>query len=73
MLTALSILFGLVASALALPGLLPFLGLLNWLALPFAGLGVALGAFARGNFGRNFNIVVLVVATVRLSLGGGLL
>lgn len=71
MLNAASFLFGFVALALVLPGLIPFLGLLNWLALPFAGLGAALGAFSASNWGRNFNFVVLGVAILRLTIGGG--
>ena len=73
MLNVLSILFGLVAALIALPGLVPFLGLLNWLSLPFAALGAGLGAFSDRNSGRNFCLVVLVIAVLRLSLGGGVL
>ena len=73
MLNAASFLFGFVALLLVIPGLVPLLGLLNWLALPFAGLGAALGAFSASNTGRNFNFIVLAVAVVRLILGGGVL
>ncbi len=73
MLNALSWLFALIAGAIALPGLVPFFGILNWLALPLAGIGAGLGALSGGKSGRNVNIVVFAVAAVRLSLGGGLL
>lgn len=73
MLNSASILFGLIALALVVPGLIPFLGLLNWLALPFAGLGAALGALSHSRIGRNFNFIILAVAVVRLTIGGGLL
>ena len=73
MLNAASFLFGFVALVLVIPGLIPFLGLLNWLALPFAGLGAALGGFSSSNLGRNFNLIVLVVAILRLTIGGGLI
>lgn len=73
MLNALSILFGLVAALIALPGLIPFLGLLNWLALPFAAVGAGLGALSDRKSGRNFCVVVFVLAVVRLSLGGGVI
>lgn len=68
-----SFLFALVAAVIVLPGMLPFFGLLNWLALPFAGIGIALGALSNRTIGRNVNIVVFAVAVVRLSIGGGVL
>jgi hypothetical protein len=73
MLNVLSILIGLLALLFAIPGALPFLGALNWIALPFAVLGAGLGALSSSNGGRNFCLVVLVIAVIRLSLGGGIL
>lgn len=73
MLTAISVFFGLLAALFTLPGLIPFFGILNWVALPIAGIGAGIGALANGNAGRNFNLVIFTVAAVRLSLGGGLL
>ncbi len=72
MLNALSVLFALVAAAIALPGLVPFFGILNWLALPVAGIGAGLGALSNRTSGRNVNLVVFALAAIRLSLGGGL-
>lgn len=73
MLNVVSILFGLIAALIALPGLLPFLGLLNWLALPFAAIGTGLGALSNRTSGRNFCLAVFVLAVLRLSLGGGVI
>ena len=73
MLNFLSILFGIVALVIAIPSSLPFLGWGNWIALPFAIAGAAIGALSSSNAGRNFNLVVLVIAVLRLMLGGGIL
>lgn len=73
MLNALSILFGVIAALIVLPGPVPLFGILNWLALPVAAIGAGLGALSDRNAGRNFNLVIFVLAAVRLSLGGGIL
>jgi len=73
MLNVLSILIGLVALLLAVPSALPFLGWGNWIVLPLAILGAGLGALSSSNGGRNFCLIVLVIALVRLSIGGGIL
>lgn len=73
MLNIFSILFGVVGLILAIPSLIPLLGWGNWIVLPFAVIGLALGAMSSSNTGRNLNIVVLLVAIVRLSIGGGLI
>jgi hypothetical protein len=65
-------LLGLFSLIFAFPGLIPFLGILNWLALPFVGLGIIVGQMAPQKSGRNFNLVVLLVVIVRMSLGGGI-
>lgn len=72
MLNVLSILFGLFALLFVIPGILPFIGALNWLALPVAVLGAGIGVLSSHNSGRNFNVFILVVAVIRLSLGGGI-
>jgi hypothetical protein len=73
MLNILSLLFAGVALLFALPGILPFLGWLNWMAIPIALVGVVLGVLSRRTSGRNVSLVVLIAATVRLMLGGGIL
>ncbi len=70
MLNLLSLIVGIVAFPLMLVGLIPLLGWLNWLVIPLAILGLALGALSSSNTGRNLNIVVLIVGGVRLWLGG---
>lgn len=71
MLNILSILIGLVALVLVIPSAIPFLGWGNWFVLPIAALGAGLGALSSRNHGRNFCLVVLVIAVLRLMLGGG--
>jgi len=73
MLNAISILVGLVALLLAIPSAIPFLGWGNWIVLPIAVIGVGLGALSRSNHGRNFCLVVFVIASLRLMLGGGII
>ncbi len=72
MLNLTSILLGLVALLLAIPSAIPFLGWGNWIVLPIAILGAGLGALSSKNGGRNFCLIVLLIAVVRLSLGGGI-
>lgn len=72
MLNIISILLGLVALLLAIPSAIPLLGWGNWIVLPIAILGAGLGALSSKTSGRNFCLVVLLIAVVRLSLGGGI-
>lgn len=73
MLNIISIFIGLVALLLAIPAFIPFLGWANWVVIPIAAVGLALGAMSGGTAGRNLNIVVVVIGVIRLMLGGGLL
>lgn len=73
MLNILSILFGIIALVLAIPAFLPLLGWANWIIIPIAVVGLALGAMSSSTMGRNLNIVVIAVCALRLFLGGGLL
>lgn len=70
MLNLLSILIGIIALPLMLIALIPFLGWVNYLVIPVAVVGLALGALSESNTGRNLNIVVAGVGLVRLWLGG---
>lgn len=73
MLNIFSILIGIVALLLAIPSAIPFLGWGNWVVLPIAILGAGIGALSSSNGGRNFCLVVLVIAMLRLTLGGGII
>lgn len=71
---ALAFLFGLVSLVIVIPATIPFLGWANWLALPLIVMGVIVGQLSStSKAGRNFCLIVLVVAVIRLSLGGGLI
>ncbi|MBC7505698.1 MAG: hypothetical protein H7267_08250 [Sandarakinorhabdus sp.] len=72
MLNILSIITGLGALLLLVPAFLPFLGWANWVIIPIAVIGLALGAMSSSNVGRNLNIVVIVIGVLRLMLGGGI-
>jgi TRAP-type mannitol/chloroaromatic compound transport system permease small subunit len=68
-----SIIIGAVALLLAIFAFIPLLGWANWVIIPFAIVGLAIGAMSDKTAGRNLNIVVIAVGVVRLWLGGGLL
>ena len=73
MLNLASIVVGVGALLWALVAFIPFIGALNWLVLPWAVFGLALGALSSRTGGRNLNLIVIAVATIRLWMGGGLL
>jgi hypothetical protein len=72
MLNLISLAIGACAAIPILFALLPFFGWANWFILPLPVAGLILGAMSSSNTGRNFNLVLLVVAVGRLMLGGGL-
>ena len=71
MMNILAFLIGLVSLIIVIPAQIPLLGWANWLALPLIVVGVIVGQLSRSNGGRNFCLVVLAVAAIRLMLGGG--
>lgn len=71
MLNILSLLVGVAAGVIALFGIIPFVGWANWFVIPIAGLGLLLGLISSRKEGQILNLVVIAVALVRLSLGGG--
>lgn len=73
MLNLISLLIGVISLILVVVAFIPFLGAFNWLVVPFAVVGLALGAMSKSQAGRNLNIVVVVIGVVRLMLGGGIL
>ena len=78
-----SLLWGIGMLLWMLLALIPLLGAMNWLVIPFAAFGAILAAIGillsrtghrgRAKAGLVINLVVIVVAVVRLHLGGGLL
>ena len=73
MLNLLSIRVGLLSLLIVIPSQIPLLGWGNWLALPLIAVGIVLGALSRSNGGRNFCLIVLAIAAVRLMIGGGVI
>ena len=73
MLNFLSLLFGGLGLVLVLLALIPLFGWMNWFILPIPVVGLALGVLSRSKSGRNLNIVVIIIAVLRLSLGGGII
>jgi hypothetical protein len=72
MLNLVSLVIGFVALVCAGIAFLPFLGWANWLIIPLAIIGAAVGLVSSGTAGRNLNLFVMLVGVVRLFLGGGL-
>ena len=73
MLNIVSLLIGLVALLCAAIAFIPLLGWANWLIIPLALIGAAVGMASSSNAGRNLNLFVVVIAVLRLMLGGGIL
>jgi p-aminobenzoyl-glutamate transporter AbgT len=67
-----SLIIGFVALVFALVAFIPFLGWANWLIIPLAIIGAAVGMLSRGTAGRNLNLFVIIVGIVRLMIGGGI-
>ncbi len=72
MLNALAFIIGLISLVIVIPAQIPLLGWANWIALPLIVLGIIIGALSSKDGGRNFCLVVLLIAAVRLMLGGGI-
>ena len=73
MLNILSFLLGILSLVIVIPATIPLLGSLNWFALPLIVIGVVLGQLSSSKSGRNFCLVIGLIAVIRLSLGGGLI
>lgn len=71
MLNVLSFIIGLLSLVIVIPATIPFLGWANWLALPLIVVGIVVGALSSSDSGRNFCFIVLLIAAVRLTIGGG--
>jgi len=73
----LGLLFGLAAVLALVVSLIPFLGWLNWItSLPLAFVGLIFSRFSRGawkTLGTVINVAVIVIALLRLLLGGGVI
>ena len=68
-----SVLIGIATLMAALVAFIPLLGWLNWLLIPVAIIGLVIGLLSDKTAGRNINLVVLLLAVFRLSIGGGIL
>ena len=78
-----SLLWGMFAMLWMLLALVPLLGWGNWFLIPFAAVGALIAAIAialtsRGKRGRAkaglvLNGIVIIVAILRLNLGGGII
>ena len=78
-----SLLWGIFAMLWMVVALIPLLGWGNWFLIPFAAIGAVIAAIGiavtrhehrgRAKAGLVLNGIVILVAIVRLSLGGGVI
>ena len=78
-----SVLWGVVAMIWMVLALIPLLGWGNWFLIPFAAVGAIIAAIGilftsnartgRAKTGLLLNGIVIVVAIVRLGIGGGII
>lgn len=64
---------GIIALILMIIGLIPLLGWLNWLVILLSIIGLIIGIFGKNNGGMTLNGIVLIVAALRLIVGGGII
>ncbi len=77
-----SLLWGIFALLWMILALIPLVGITNWILIPFAAVGAIIAAIGiavtapqnrgRAKTGLVLNALVIVVATARLMLGGGI-
>lgn len=63
---------GIIALIGMLVGLTPFIGMLNWIVIPLAIIGLFFGIFSKNTGGLVLNGIVLLAAALRLIVGGGI-
>ncbi len=68
----LSVIIGIIALIGALVGFIPLLGWFNWLVIPLAVVGLVIGFLSDRTSGRNINLVVVLLAAFRLTIGFGI-
>lgn len=68
-----SLAIGFAALVCSIIAFLPILGIGEWFVLLLAIFGAGIGMISSHRAGRNLNIFVMVVAVIRLILGGGIL
>ncbi|MEQ1510418.1 MAG: hypothetical protein ABL909_08485 [Sphingopyxis sp.] len=73
MLNIFSLIIGGITLILALLAFIPLLGWANWLIIPCALVGLALGQLSDGRAGRNLCLIVVLIGIARLWLGGGVI
>lgn len=71
---AVSLIFGILAAAGLLLGMIPLLGWLNWIfVLPPGILGLIFGALSKDRTATTLSAAVTGIALLRLFLGGGVI
>jgi len=68
-----SVIFGVLSVFGMLFAFIPFLGLFNWLNIPFAVVGLIFALISNSRNGKILNIVAIIVGSIRLFLGGGII
>ena len=65
--------FGILSLVGLVIGLIPFMGWLNWLNIPFALLGLLFSILGKSKGGIILCIVAVFLGMLRLMLGGGII
>lgn len=68
-----SVIIGICCFVPMVIGIIPLLGLLQWLVVAGCVLGIIFGAISSKKSGLYINVAILVVAIVRLLMGGGVI
>lgn len=68
MFNLISLLIGLVGTVPLLVALIPHLWWICWFLLPVPIVGLVFGLISSGSAGRNLNLIVLIVAILRLTI-----
>lgn len=64
-----SIIIGVIALILEILIIIPFVGhIISWIVIPIGIVGLLFGLLSRKNSGRNLNIVVLIIALLRITI-----
>lgn len=70
MLDMIALFFGIIALMLMLSASIPFIATADWLIVPIAATGLALGLLSGSAAGRNLNLLVLLIRLIFFTAGG---
>ena len=66
-------LWGIISLIIMLVAFIPLLGLLNWVSIPIATLGLIFSSIVNSRNGKTMCITAMIFGILRLMFGGGIL